>query len=182
MAATVVASPLVIARAQTGDRRALEQLLLSIREPLFDHIRRIGGDGFSAEDVLQETLFTICRRLPSLREPKWFRAWAYRIATRQALRRGRRERFWVQAERDEALSRVESVEATEPFEPELHEALADAVSGLAPASQLVLRMHYLHELTYAEIAEALEIPVGTAKSRAAYGLASLRTGLQHLAP
>lgn len=105
----VVASPLVIGLAQTGDRRALEQLLLSIREPLFDHIRRIVGDGFSAEDVLQETLFTICRRLPSLREPKWFRAWAYRIATRQAVRRGRRERFWVEAERDEELISVESV-------------------------------------------------------------------------
>ena len=178
--AAVAFSPIRIGLAQTGDRRALEQLLVAIREPLFHHIRRIVGDGFSAEDVLQEALFTICRTLPSLREPKWFRAWAYRIATRQAVRRGKRERFWMQAERDEELEGVAPVEETELFEPEMFDALGDAVSGLPPACQLVLRMHYHDELTFTEIAEALEIPVGTVKSRAAYGLGSLRKRLAHL--
>jgi RNA polymerase sigma factor (sigma-70 family) len=45
---------------------------------------------------------------------------------------------------------------------------------LSPASQVVLRMHYLDGLTHVEIAEALEVAVGTVKSRLSYGLAALR--------
>jgi RNA polymerase sigma-70 factor (ECF subfamily) len=144
---------------------------------LFEHLRRVTGDAFAAEDVLQETLWTISRRLPSLRDPRWFRAWAYRIATRQAVRRGKRERFWVVAERDESLASIEAVAKTERVEPELRAALHDAVGDLSPASQLVVRMHFFDELTFPEIAEALEIPLGTVKSRVAYGLTSLRKSL-----
>jgi RNA polymerase sigma-70 factor (ECF subfamily) len=60
------------------------------------------------------------------------------------------------------------------FDGELIESLPDAIAKLSPASQIVLRMHYLEGLTYVEIAEALEISVGTVKSRVAYGLSGLR--------
>jgi RNA polymerase sigma-70 factor (ECF subfamily) len=148
-----------------------------VREPLFEHVRRILGDSFTAEDVLQETLYTISRRLPSLRDPQWFRAWAYRIATRQALRRGKRERFWALAGGDEALASIESVDEAPRIEPETLAALHDAIAAVPPASQLVIRMHYLDELSLPEIAEALEIPIGTVKSRLAYGLGVLRVSL-----
>jgi RNA polymerase sigma-70 factor (ECF subfamily) len=60
------------------------------------------------------------------------------------------------------------------FDPELIAALPDALAALPPASQLVLRMHYLEGLTHLEVAEGLEISMGTVKSRLAYGLAALR--------
>lgn len=166
-------SAVLVGRAQLGDRAALEAILTAVRAPLFAHIRGILGDGDMAEDVLQETLLTICRKLGTVREPQWFRAWAYRVATREAVRQGRRERFWINAEREE-LERVVATDPDELFEPELLELLRKELPKLPVASQLVLRMHYLDELTYVEIAEALEIPVGTVKSRVAYGLASLR--------
>ena len=167
-------SAVLVGRAQLGDRASLEAILTTVRAPLFAHIRGILGDGDVAEDVLQETLLTICRKLGTVREPQWFRAWAYRIATREAVRHGRRERFWINAERDEDLERVVATDPDELFEPELLELLREELPKLPVASQLVLRMHYLDELTYVEIAEALEIPAGTVKSRVAYGLASLR--------
>ena len=55
--------------------------------------------------------------------------------------------------------------------------LADApelLAALSPASEVVIRMHYMDGLTHVEIGEALEIPVGTVKSRLAYGLAAMR--------
>jgi RNA polymerase sigma-70 factor (ECF subfamily) len=152
-------------------------VLGSIRDALFAHIVRLVDDRDIAEDVLQETLYTIARRLPTLRDPQWFRAWVYRIATRHAVRRSRREKFWIAAEREETLATVEATELTALYEAELHQLLRNSISELPPASQLIVRMHYLDELSYAEIAEALEIPLGTVKSRVAYGITSLRSKL-----
>jgi RNA polymerase sigma-70 factor, ECF subfamily len=64
------------------------------------------------------------------------------------------------------------------FDPDLIERIPDAVSALPPASQLVVRMHYIDGLSHTEIAEALELSVGTVKSRLSYGLAALRTKIK----
>ena len=62
----------------------------------------------------------------------------------------------------------------ETIEPVLLAELPHRLAAVPPAAQVVLRLHYLHELTQPEVAEALEIPLGTVKSRIAYGLAALR--------
>ncbi|HET7229075.1 MAG TPA: RNA polymerase sigma factor [Longimicrobium sp.] len=173
----VLRSPVVVARAQHGDRHALDQLLRALQEPLYRHVLTIVADAHTAEDVLQETLLAVCRKLRGLRDPRWFRAWAYRIATRAAVRRAQREHRWADALRDDALDAIPAAQPEPRFEPELVAALPAALDSVSPASQLVLRMHYLDELTLVEIAEALELSPGTVKSRLAYGLAALRTAL-----
>jgi RNA polymerase sigma-70 factor (ECF subfamily) len=173
----VLRSPVMVGRAQHGDRQALDQLLRALQEPLYRHVLTIVADAHTAEDVLQETLLAVCRKLRSLRDPRWFRAWAYRIATRTAVRRAQREHRWADALRDDALDAVPAAEPEPRFAPELLAALPAALESVSPASQLVLRMHYLDELTLVEIAEALELSPGTVKSRLAYGLAALRKAL-----
>jgi RNA polymerase sigma-70 factor (ECF subfamily) len=70
-----------------------------------------------------------------------------------------------------------SVEEEEPqFDPEALARLPAQLEKLSPASRVVLRMHYLDGLTHEEISEALEIAIGTVKSRLSYGLAALRRG------
>lgn len=102
------------------------------------------------------------------------RAWSYRIATREAVHRSHSEKRWAEALRGEAMN-VLPVESEEPyFDPELVTQLSSRIAALSPASQVVLRMRYLDRLSQAEIAEALEIPEGTVKSRLAYGLVALR--------
>ena len=64
-----------------------------------------------------------------------------------------------------------------PFDAELIDALPALVSELPLACGIVVRLRYLEELTLAEVAEALDVPVGTVKSRAAYGVALLRRRL-----
>lgn len=164
-----------VALAQSGDRRALDSLLRDHQQPLYRHVRAILGDGERAFDVLQSTLLLIARRLATLRDPRWFRAWAFRIATREAVRAARRlaldRALFDEGETDEA----ERVPAEEPaYDPALIRACADRVDALPPAARLVLRLHYLDELTLPEVAEALELPLGTVKSRLSYGLARLR--------
>lgn len=163
-----------VARAQGGDLRALGFILESLQEPLFHHVRIILGDEHEAEDVLQEILLTISRKLGTLRDPRWLRAWAYRIATRAAVRHARRvSRITVAIDSVEFES-IPVDDRVERFDPELFATLPDAVAALPPASQIVLRMHYFDGLTHNEVAEALEISVGTVKSRLAYGLGALR--------
>lgn len=164
------------ARAQLGDRFALELMLQRLARQLRPHIEQLTGDGDQAQDVLQEVLLLVTRNLPGLREHRWIRAWAYRIATREALRQigsGRRVAF-ASLESAGEVSAPESLDES-LFDSEALARLPGEVAALPAASRIVIRMHYLDGLTQPEIAEALAIPIGTVKSRIAYGLAQLRT-------
>jgi len=102
------------------------------------------------------------------------RPWAYRIATRQAVHRTHSEKRWTEALRGDDLNQLPVEEPDAPFDAELVSQIPSRLDSLSPASQVVLRMHYLDGLTHVEIAEALEVAVGTVKSRLSYGLAALR--------
>ena len=165
-----------VARAQAGDRQALDRLLRDHQEPLYRHVWSITGNRDRALDALQNSLLLIARRLAGLRDPRWFKAWAYRIATREAVRTAKLEsRF------DDRRAEAELADHTEVplpegrFDADVIRACAEHLANLPPACQIVVRLHYLEEMTFVEIAEALEIPVGTVKSRLAYGLARLRS-------
>jgi RNA polymerase sigma factor (sigma-70 family) len=174
-----VSEVLLIGRAQSGDRAALDALLAALQEPLFNHIQLIVGDRDEGLDVLQDVLLVIARKLPLLREPRWFRAWAYRIATRAAVRRHRADKVWRDAIRGEELDALpEDTSGTEEaFDAELVATIRTHVAELPPASSLVVRMHYLDGLSCEEIAEALDLAVGTVKSRLFYGRDVLRRRL-----
>jgi RNA polymerase sigma-70 factor (ECF subfamily) len=170
--------PQLAARAQLGDRSALETLLGRLAEQLRPHVRYLTGDADRAEDVLQEVLLLVAGKLSGLREHAWVRAWAYRIATREALRQVSRDHRRRQSPLEDASS-VPLVDLADesPFDPALLAGLPAMVDALPEAAQVAVRLHYLHGLTQPEVAEALAIPLGTVKSRIAYGLQHLRTRL-----
>lgn len=159
-----------VLRAQSDDREALELLLGSVQGSLRFYLTRIIGKD-DAEDVLQDVLVLIYRKLIWLENPELFRPWAFRIASRAAFR-------WLKqrARRHEEAADNTLVEAIPaPAEPvgELLRELLD-VDGISPASRAVLILHFQEDLPLADVAAILEIPVGTVKSRLAYGLAALR--------
>ena len=157
-------------QAQSGSHEALNELFKSVQEPLYRYIVAVVKEKQLAEDILQEVFIRIYRKLRWLREPHAFRAWCYQIASREAFRYLKRERKWTEQIRDEATLNV--VAAGEPaYSPEL-------VGELSPASRAVVVLFYLHELSLVETAAVLEIPVGTVKSRLAYGLEKLRHRLE----
>ncbi len=78
---------MLVLLAQQGDREALNSLLALVQPRLFRYIRGVlRSDSNSAEDVLQETLLRIVRKLGWLTEPHAFEAWIYRIASNEAYR------------------------------------------------------------------------------------------------
>lgn len=160
----------LVLRARAGDREALDELLASAQDPLFRYLTSLLGERTLAEDVLQDVLFRIYRKLTWLREPSAFAPWAYRIASRTAFRRLARLRRMP----EEPLVEVASVEET--FLD--RESIRRGIDNLSPASRAVIVLHYLEEMPLAEVAAVLEIPTGTAKSRLAYGLRRLREALR----
>jgi RNA polymerase sigma-70 factor, ECF subfamily len=166
-----------VLQAQSGSRKALDELFKSVQEPLFRYIVTLVNDRHLAEDVLQEAFIRIYRKLRWLREPQAFRAWSYQIATRESFRYLKRERLWTDQVRDEGV--LDVVPVAEPvYSPELVRQIPALVSDLSPASRAVIVLFYLHDLSLVETAAVLDIPVGTVKSRLAYGLESLRGRLE----
>jgi RNA polymerase sigma-70 factor (ECF subfamily) len=159
-----------VLRAQCRDREALEALLRSVQPSLGRYLCGLVGST-DADDLQQDILMTVVRRLGSLDEPGLFRPWLFRIASRQAFRHIRNRRRWhEQHETDSQLDRLPSPEAR-PTADVLRLLSTEIVS---PASRAVLILHFQEELSLPDVAAILEIPLGTAKSRLAYGLRLIR--------
>lgn len=162
-----------MALAQSGDRQALDTLLRDFQTALYRHACTIVSDPDLALDALQASLLLIARRLGTVRDPHWFRAWAYRITTRESLRVARRlgrdRRMFNDAIPIETLTVAAPEEATA-----LARQWTERLTELPPAAQIVMQLHFLENMKLTEIAEALEVPLGTVKSRLAYGLGRLR--------
>jgi len=165
----------LILRSQAGDRQAFDELLESVGHSLFRYIYRLTADETLAEDILQEVFIIIYRKIKWLAEPKVFRAWAYRIASRETFRYLKKERRWSERLGDgENLEQISEPPETGLFEPELKAQIPALLARLSPAARAVVALHYLEEMTLNETAEVLGIAPGTAKSRLAYGLQTLR--------
>jgi RNA polymerase sigma-70 factor (ECF subfamily) len=161
-----------VLRAQYGDREALELVLRGIYPSLRRYLQGLVGAS-DADDVLQDVLIIVARKLGRLAEPTLLRPWAFRIASRVGFRHVKRQRLWSG---DDA--RLDELAAPEPPPPnELVAALA-TMEGISPASRAVLVLHFREELSLPEVATLLDVPLGTVKSRLAYGLNALRTHLE----
>lgn len=168
-----------VLRAQSGDLEALNELLKAIQEPLYRYISSLVSQQHLAEDILQEVFIRIHRKLGWLREPELFRPWAFRVATNETFRRLKQERRWSDQVRDEdALKAIPGPPPREEFAPEVVERLPQLLDNLSPASRAVIVLYYLHEMSLEEVAAVLAIPLGTVKSRLAYGLESMRRQLR----
>jgi len=164
---------LLVLRAQCDDREAVESLLRRIQPALLRYLRGLLG-AEDAEDLLQDVLVLIYRRIRQLDNPELFRPWAFRIASRAAFRHLRKKKRLPLRASEEALDDLPAAEPVTAFE---FEHVSDALAGLSPASRAVLALHFQEEMTLSEVAAVLEIPPGTVRSRLAYGLAILRKQL-----
>jgi len=160
-----------VLRAQCHDRDALEALLRSVQSALRRYLTGLTSVG-DADDLLQDVFVIIVRRIGTLDDPKLFRPWAYRIASREAFRHLKKRRLWH--ERHEPDVPLDDLPGSD--RPPSGELIAQLLASgtLSPASRAVLSLHFQEDLSLPDVAAILGIPLGTAKSRLAYGLRSLR--------
>jgi RNA polymerase sigma-70 factor (ECF subfamily) len=158
----------LVLRAQSGDRESFDELLRGIAPALQRYLVRVTNDSSLADDVLQDVLIAIVRKLTWLTDASLFRAWAYRIASREAFRALRKRNARIHEPVGEIA--IDDV----PVDPWQRERLLASLERLSPASRAVITLHYLEEMPLAEVAAVLDLSVGTVKSRLAYGLTQLR--------
>ena len=164
----------LVDRARRGDREAFSVLAVGAVDRLYAIARLVLRDTELAEDATQDALIRAWRDLPTLRDVERFDAWLYRLIVRSCADIGRHRRKW----------RAEvTVLQTEPAEPDRTSSLADrelierGLKRLTVQQQTILVLTYYVGLTPTEAAEALDIPVGTAKSRLHYAIDALRVAI-----
>jgi RNA polymerase sigma-70 factor (ECF subfamily) len=160
-----------VLRAQCRDREAFEALLGGVQPALRRYLLGLAGPD-AADDLLQDVLIIVIRRIGSLDDPALFRPWLFRIASREAFRYLKKRRTW--SNRHEPDTPLDELPATAPTAGQdvMPELLAS--EAISPASRAVLMLHFQEELTLPAIAAILALPLGTVKSRLAYGLRALR--------
>jgi len=168
-----------IAQAQQGDRQAFGELVEAHRQGVINVVYRMCGDPQLAEESAQEAFIRAWQNIRRY-DPRFaFRNWVYRIAINIALDVLRRSKETTDIETEPLVSNTEGPEAAAERR-ERAETVRQAVLKLPAASRAVLILREYEGLTYHEISEALDIPVGTVMSRLNYARTQVRKELTQL--
>ena len=166
----------LVERAQQGDESAYAALAVRIADRMYAAAHHILRDTGRAEDAAQQAMIDIWRMLPQLKDPDRFQAWAYRIVVRAAYAEARSQRLWG--------LRSAAVPPDRPFTPDHatrvadHDQLERGFRRLPLEHRAVVVLKHFAGLSNEEIAEALDIPEGTVRSRLYYSLKTLRAALE----
>jgi RNA polymerase sigma-70 factor (ECF subfamily) len=163
--------------ARGGDEEAFASLIRMAGDRLMAIAFRILRDADRAEDAVQQAIVTAWRDLPALRDPDRFGGWLYRVLVNACYVEARRTRRW------DANVRVLVPEAVGGPSADLlsiedRDELERAFRRLPPEQRAVFVLHHYIGMAVADIGEALEIPVGTVKSRLHYATAGLRAAIE----
>jgi RNA polymerase sigma-70 factor, ECF subfamily len=165
----------LLRRVADGDRDALGALYRRHAHVVLAQIRLAVGEPGLSEEILQDTMLAVWRGAGSFRGVSQVRSWIIAIALRQARDRLRRRRVAVVA--DESVLAGQAAAAPGPEAQVLERAelavVAEAIRSLSPAHRAVLGLVFGADLTLADAAEVLGVPVGTVKSRLAAARAAL---------
>ena len=165
----------LVERAQRGDREAFTSLAFELSDRLFAVAHRILRDFDTAGDALQVTLLRIWRDLPSLRDPDLVEAWAYRVLVRACHDQLRKQ------QRQAPALHLLAADGAEP-DPALsvadREQLDRAFARLPAEQRAAIVLQYYRDLTLPQIAEIMQVPVGTVRSRLHYAKRALRSAIE----
>ncbi|MFO0011199.1 MAG: RNA polymerase sigma factor [Planctomycetota bacterium] len=169
----------LVARYQEGrDPSDFEQLVRRYERELYTFLRRFLGNAQHAEDVFQGTFLSVHLRIDQFESGKRFRPWLYAIASNKAIDFMRRNKRHQVASLDQGLKAGDSDESmiqrlsshdtgpdAQAMFNEQGARVREAVQQLNAPTQQLIQLAFYQGLKYADIAEILNIPTGTVKSR-----------------
>src|SRR5688572_29817096 len=176
----------LVARSRGGDLDSFNQLVLRWERPIYALAYRVIGREEDARDVAQETFLRAFRALAGFKGQAKFSSWLYRITLNLCRDWIRRERRAPVVQPPEGVDLIELASAAEPTETvedlasrhELGRAVARAMATLPPEQRTAIVLKEYHGLTFQEIADLLECPLSTVKTRLYQGLSVLRKQLE----
>ena len=165
----------LVERVQRGDKRAFDLLVLKYQHKLLKLITRYVRDPSEAQDVAQEAFIKAYRALPRFRGDSAFYTWLYRIAINTAknhLVAASRRPPDSDVDMSDAEQYDETAELKDSATPEMlllkdevQQTIIDAVDALPPDLRTAVTLRELEGLSYEEIAQAMDCPIGTVRSR-----------------
>jgi RNA polymerase sigma-70 factor (ECF subfamily) len=152
-----IETQLLVMAAQDGSQAALEKLVSLWQKKLWRYVFGLTGDVHASWDITQQCWLEIIKGLKKLRDPKNFKAWAYRIATNRAM-------DWLKSKKIKRHINLESIEVDNNQKDDDLQ-VKELVQRLKSDSKVILSLHYFEQLSISEISIAMNIPEGTVKSR-----------------
>ena len=174
---------------RAGAERAYEQLVLRFQQPVYNLVSRLLSDPDDASDVVQEVFLKVFRNIPHFRGQSSLKTWIYRIAVNE----GHNHRRWFSRHRKQEVGLDTETEGTRtyqetlpdrsrsPFEfaseHETHQLIEEGLTTLNPNFRAAVILRDIEDLSYEEIADILQVSIGTVKSRILRGREALRYAL-----
>jgi len=166
----------LVIRAQKGDKRAFELLVVKYQRKLARLLSRLVRDPAEVEDVAQEAFIKAYRALPNFRGDSAFYTWLYRIGINTAknylMAMGRRAPTSTQVEAEEAEGYEEGEQLRDINTPEslalsreIGVTVNTAIDGLPEELRTAIQLRELEGMSYEDIARIMECPIGTVRSR-----------------
>ncbi|MBY8966894.1 RNA polymerase sigma factor RpoE [Algiphilus sp.] len=164
----------LVRRAQEGEQRAFDLLVLRHQSKVLQLVSRFVGDA-DAPDVAQDAFIKAYRALPNFKGQSAFYTWLYRIAINTAKnqlvsRKRRPQAQDIDVQDAELYGHTEQMSDIDTPEShlltsEIQQAVADAIAQLPDDLRQAITLRELEGLSYEEIAEAMDCPIGTVRSR-----------------
>ena len=174
---------------RAGIDEAYEELIERFQQPVYSMVFRLLGNPNDASDVVQDVFLKVFRSVGAFREQSSLRTWIYRIAVNEAHNHRRwfsrhcRREVSMEAEREDQASSLELARdpGRSPFDQTLDNEnrmlIEEALTRINPAFRTAVVLRDIENLSYEEIAEILQLSLGTVKSRILRGREALRREL-----
>jgi len=170
----------LVVAAQGGDESSFDLLFYRYRDGIYRVALAVTKDPSAAEEILVDTFARAYRALARLDPHDSLRPWLYRVALNLSYNRRPRGRFTLHPLEDANERIADGVDVSPQSHAEreeLQRAVLEAIDRLSFKHRVVVILHHLQGLDLAEIAEIVDCPVGTVKSRLHYALRHLRVSL-----
>lgn len=167
----------LVVRARQGDRDAFSEIVARSIGPLTGLARLILRDDYAAQDAAQDACIQAWRSLPGLRDVDRFDAWMHQLIVRACLQSIRRNKRVVAAEIRLTPADEPTITGTERT-VDIHDQLERALARIPAEQRAAVVLVYYLDLPVADAAEAMGVPLGTAKSRLNRATQALRAAIE----
>ena len=176
----------LIADLKANHESAYEVLLARFQQPVYNLVYRLLADPADASDAVQEVFLKVFRNIEAFRGQSSLKTWVYRIALNEAYNhrrwfsRHRKQEVGLETDEEGSRSWIDSIcdPARDPYElalnEERHQLIEDGLRNINPDFRAAVVLRDLEELSYEEIAEVMQVSLGTVKSRILRGREALR--------
>lgn len=176
----------IINRFKRGEKEAFEDLVLKYQDRIYNLCCHILGNTHEAEDAAQDTFIKAYQKLIDFKPEASLYTWLYRIAVNTCLDYKKRP-FWGSLfTKSEGEASIDETASDWPSPETLYEskqiaiALHNSIRKLPPKLRTIIVLNEIEGLSYSEIADILEISIGTVKSRISRAREELQTQLKYL--